>query len=115
MFRAPSALAAIGASCLSADKVTIAADGTEPYVFSGTYATTAAIVAPQLPGGGANFKNPFGAASASYVDVSSWARPLATGSTVAGITAYGDSVASAYQIRGHGKTADMALCLTSGQ
>jgi len=83
--------------------------------YDGTYAATATLVAPLLPGGGANFKNPFNQAAAAYVDQATWARPMATGSTVAGITAYGDSSSLTYQVAGRGKTADLTLVLTSGQ
>ncbi len=84
----------------------------------GTYSTAAAIaanLAPLLPQGGATFKNPFNSANAAYVAAGAWARPLATGSAISGITAYNDSLALTYQIAGHGKTADLALCLTAGQ
>ena len=81
----------------------------------GTYAATAGAVAPLLPRGGANFKNPFAVAAASFADNATWAVPLPTGSTVAGITVYGDSVTMLYQVSGRGKTLDLPLVLTSGQ
>ena len=81
----------------------------------GTYGADCATVAPLLPRGGANFKNPFQSTAAAYVDAGAWAVPLPTGSTTAGITAYQDSSQQKYQVRGRGKSADMALCLTSGQ
>jgi len=82
----------------------------------GVYATTAAIVAPGLPAGGATFKNPFtGTTGAAYVDQATWARPMASGSTAPGTTVYGDSSAACYQVVGRGKTADLTLVLTSGQ
>ncbi len=81
----------------------------------GTYAPDAATVAPLLPRGGATFLNPFNKTAASYLDVATWAVPLPTGSTVSGITAYCDSSQQKYQVAGHGKTADLALVLTSGQ
>ena len=82
----------------------------------GVYATTAAIVAPGLPTGGATFKNPFtGTTGAAYADQATWARPLASGSTAPGTTVYGDSSATTYQVVGRGKTADLALVLTAGQ
>ena len=79
-----------------------------------------ATVAGLLPGSpaGANFKNPFlktTGSGAAWVAASTWARPMASGSTVAGITAYLDSSSATYQIAGRGKTADLTLVLSSGQ
>jgi type IV pilus assembly protein PilA len=83
---------------------------------SGVYSTTAAGVAPNLPSGGSTFKNPFdGTTGTSYADQATWARPMTSGSTTAGITVYGDSSAATYQIAGRGKAADLALVLTAGQ
>ena len=82
---------------------------------NGTYAVDAATVAPLLPRGGANFKNPFQATANAYLDVTAWAVPLTTGSTVSGITAYCDSSQQKYQIAGHGKSSDLSIVLTSGQ
>ena len=78
---------------------------------------TAANVATLLPGQppGTNFKNPFASAAAAWVAAGAWATPLTTGSTVSGITAYLDSASLKYQVRGRGKSGDMALCLSSGQ
>jgi type IV pilus assembly protein PilA len=82
----------------------------------GVYAATAAAVAPNLPGGGSTFKNPFdGTTANAYADQATWARPLATGSTTAGITVYGDSATAVYQVVGQGKTARLSLILTAGQ
>jgi type IV pilus assembly protein PilA len=78
----------------------------------GTYANTLALVGAGLP---PNFKNPFSSAAASAVLAAAWARPMLTGSTVSGITAYLDSSTVCYQIAGHGKDADLTLVLTSGQ
>ena len=83
--------------------------------FDGTYADPVANVAPLLPRGGANFKNPFAATANAYVDGAAWAVPLATGSTTNGITAYQDSAQQKYQVAGRGKGADLLLVLTSGQ
>ena len=83
--------------------------------WDGTYSATAGSVAPLLPRGGATFKNPFNSTATSYVDQGTWAVPLATGSTTAGVTAYGDSAQQKYQVAGRGKAADLALVLTSGQ
>jgi hypothetical protein len=83
----------------------------------GVYAATSALVAPNLPSGGATFKNPFdGTTGTSYADQSTWARPLAVVGTTAGLTVYGDSSNACYQIIGQGKAgARLALVLTSGQ
>ena len=81
----------------------------------GTYGANCAAVAPLLPRGGANFKNPFSNAAASYVDGPAWVVPLTTGSTTAGITAYQDSLQMLYQVAGRGKGADLTLVLPSGQ
>ena len=83
--------------------------------YDGTYAAAAIDLEPMLPNSGANFKNPFNRTATSYVDQGTWAIPLATGSTVAGVTAYGDSAQLKYQVAGRGKAADLALVLTSGQ
>ena len=80
-----------------------------------TYSADCAGVAPLLPRGGANFKNPFNSASASYVDAGAWAVPQTTGSTTSGITAYQDSVQAKYQVCGRGKSGDISIVLTSGQ
>jgi prepilin-type N-terminal cleavage/methylation domain-containing protein len=82
---------------------------------NGTYAPTAATVAPLLPRGGASFKNPFNNTATAYVDQATWAVPLATGSTTAGVTAYGDSSQMKYQVAGVGKNGDLSIVLTSGQ
>lgn len=88
----------------------------------GAYATTATIVAGLLPGApaGSNFKNPFDKTTGdgnAWRDQSTWAVPLASGSTKAGIVAYGDTADTGlkYQVAGRGKKADLALVLTSGQ
>jgi type IV pilus assembly protein PilA len=86
----------------------------------GAYAAAAVTIEALLPGAGTNFKNPFDksmGAGGSWRDQGTWARPMATGSTLAGITAYGDSADARlqYQVAGRGKSADLALVLTSGQ
>ena len=86
----------------------------------GKYSTTALGVEPQLPGAGTNFKNPFDksvGAGGAWRDQGTWARPMASGSTLAGIVAYGDSADAGlqYQVSGRGQKADLSLCLTSGQ
>ena len=85
----------------------------------GAYAGTAAEIAALLPGAppGTNFKNPFdrtvGTGNA-WLDQASWTATLATGSTKAGIVAYGDSALLRYQVAGRGKSADLSLVLSSG-
>ena len=83
--------------------------------YDGTYSAAAITLEPMLPNAGANFKNPFNRTVAAYLDQGTWARPLATGTTVAGTTVYGDSSQIQYQVAGRGKAADLALVLTSGQ
>jgi len=76
----------------------------------GQYAA-AATVAGNLP---ANFKNPFDQSTGSG---NAWetrsASAAATGG-LSGITSYWTDTLS-YNIKGHGKTADLTLTLTSGQ
>ena len=82
----------------------------------GTYPATAAAVAPALPRGGANFKNPFNNTSAAYVDNATWAVPFVPASATEGITEYVDSLQTKYQIAGVGKGgAPLTLVLSSGQ
>ena len=82
----------------------------------GMYSTTAIGLEPMLPNSGANYKNPFVSTDPAFVDQGTWAFPtIATGTTVAGTTVYGDSARLKYQIRGVGKAADLALVLSSGQ
>ena len=88
--------------------------------YDGAYAGTAAQVALLLPGQppGSNFKNPFDKTTGSggaWVDQATWTATLATGSTVRGITAYGDSANLKYQVAGRGKAGDLSLVLSSGQ
>jgi prepilin-type N-terminal cleavage/methylation domain-containing protein len=85
----------------------------------GAYAATAAEIASLLPGQppGANFKNPFDRSigtGGAWVDQATWAATMATGSTLAGIVAYGDSALLRYQVAGRGKSADLSLVLSSG-
>ena len=56
-----------------------------------------------------------GGGAVAAPDAGAWATPLSTGSTVAGIVAYKDSLTMRYQIAGRGKSSDMGLVLTSGQ
>ena len=82
------------------------------------YATTAAQVAGMIPTTGTGFVNPFtrvGGNGQAWVDQATWTIPLLTGSTQAGVVAYGDSAASRYQVAGHGRFSDFTLVLTAGQ
>jgi len=86
----------------------------------GKYAAGAATIEGLLPGAGTNFKNPFDKSMGSgnsWRDQGTWARPMATGSTLPGCTAYGDSADAGlqYQVAGRGKASDLSLVLTSGQ
>ena len=85
----------------------------------GAYANTAAEVALLLPSQGSNFKNPFNRSIGSggaWLDQGTYAAAATvTGSTVAGITAYADSVYLKYAIAGRGVAGDLPLVLTSGQ
>jgi hypothetical protein len=75
-------------------------------------------VAALLPGAGNEFRNPFNKQTGSdqaWRDQATWARPLASGSTLSGIVAYGDSASARYQVCGRGATADLSLVLATGQ
>jgi len=82
---------------------------------AGVYASNAAAVASLIPPAGITFINPFNSASPSWIDAVAWTVPLSTGSAVAGIVAYADSLQMTYQVAGRGKQADLRLVLTSGQ
>jgi type IV pilus assembly protein PilA len=82
---------------------------------SGIYASNASAVSLLIPPAGITFINPFNSADASWVDQNAWTEPLATGSTVRGVTAYGDSATERYQVAGRGKSRDLTLVLTSGR
>ena len=81
----------------------------------GAYAATAALVSVLIPPAGITFINPFNPTAASFVDQSTWAIPLGTGTTIAGATAYGDSLGMRYQVAGRGRSSDLPLVLSSGQ
>jgi prepilin-type N-terminal cleavage/methylation domain-containing protein len=85
----------------------------------GVYADAATSLEPLLPQGGANFKNPFTAATGaagSYEDIATFARPLGTWSAAkVGLVCYADSATQTYVIGGDGKAALLPLQLTSGQ
>jgi type II secretion system protein G len=81
----------------------------------GIYAATAGQVSLLIPPAGITFINPFKKTDAAWVDQPAWAIPLATGSPIKGVTAYGDSLRLRYQIAGRGAKGDFSLVLTSGQ
>ena len=81
----------------------------------GTYAATAGAVSLYIPPAGITFINPFNGSSSAWINQETWTIPLTTGSTVPGITAYGDSAQVRYQIAGRGRKSDLPLVLTSGQ
>ena len=82
---------------------------------SGIYAPNASQVSMLIPPAGITFINPFNRLAASWVDQAAWTSPLVTGSTVAGVTAYGDTLTQRYQVAGRGKSVDLPLILSSGQ
>jgi prepilin-type N-terminal cleavage/methylation domain-containing protein len=82
---------------------------------TGTYAANASDVAALIPPAGISFINPFSRTSAAWTDAAAWGVPQATGSTVAGIVAYQDSMQTRYQIAGRGKAGDLSIILSSGQ
>ena len=85
----------------------------------GAYADAASTVAGMLPAAGATFKNPFNRLTGdgnAWVDQGTFAgAATVTGSTVAGIIAYADSVNLKYAIAGRGNAGELTLVLTSGQ
>ena len=83
--------------------------------YEGTYAATAAEVSLLIPPAGITFINPFNRTAASFVNQDTWTIPLATGSTTAGVTAYGDTAQARYQVAGRGQSGDLSLVLSSGQ
>lgn len=81
------------------------------------YADDISAVIPLLPGGNPSFKNPFDETfgSGNAWQNNSWANPLTTGASKAGVVAYADSLAMRYLIVGRGRTGDLTITLTSGQ
>ncbi len=82
---------------------------------SGTYSATASDVAVLIPPAGITFINPFDKTAAAWTDGAAWNVPQPTGSTIAGIVAYQDTMQLRYQIAGRGRNADLGLVLSSGQ
>ena len=84
----------------------------------GVYANAATLIGPLLPQGGLGLKNPFTKTAGNtlaYEDIATFARPVVPTATKPGIVAYTDSLTVLYVIGGEGKTAPLALQLTSGQ
>ena len=84
----------------------------------GAYAAAATTLEPLLPNAGANFKNPFTSTQGvgvAFEDIAAFARPLVPTATKPGFVAYSDSLTLTYVIGGEGKSARLALQLTSGQ
>jgi len=81
----------------------------------GAYATVASQVSALIPPAGITFINPFTPSAVAFVDQATWTIPLGTGSTISGVTAYGDSSSLKYQVAGRGKSSDLTLVLSSGQ
>ncbi len=91
----------------------------EDYIIQndGVYASLASDVLALIPTYGGGVRNPFDNSAGvnnAWVDQASWTRPLATGVTKPGITAYGDSMASQYQVVARGQKGDLSLVLASG-
>ncbi len=77
----------------------------------GTYAAAASDVATNLP---SSFKNPFDQTTGdgnAWENLNSGQDPTAT----SGIVSYADSSQTSYEIKAYGKSATLALVLTSGQ
>lgn len=83
----------------------------------GTYALQASDVLALIPTYGGGVRNPFDnsvGSTNSWVDQPAWTRPLVSGATKPGVTAYGDSAGLQYQVVGRGHKGDLSLVLTSG-
>jgi prepilin-type N-terminal cleavage/methylation domain-containing protein len=83
--------------------------------YEGTYASTAAEVSLLIPPAGITFINPFDKTASAWINQDTWTIPLATGTTVPGVTAYGDTAQLRYQVAARGKNSDLTLVLSSGQ
>jgi len=82
---------------------------------NGNYAANAAAVVALIPPAGISFVNPFKKTDPSATDAAAWGVPQPTGSVVAGVVAYQDSLQMRYQIAGRGKSSDLGIVLSSGQ
>ena len=85
--------------------------------YTSVYPTDAGQAAVLMPQGGSVFYNPYTRLTGSdqaWADQPTWARPLASSSTLVGLVTYGDSLGTKYQIVGRGSSGDLSLILTSG-
>ena len=81
----------------------------------GAYAANCSSIAPMLPGGGANFKNPFDQQvgdGKAWKDLGTWG---SANPGPSGLVSYCDTATTNYEIRGYGKAGPLTLILTSGQ
>ncbi len=81
----------------------------------GAYAALASEVASLMPGAGATFRNPFDQGVGSGNAWEDRASILDVPTAKPGITSYGDSVLTTYNLKGYGHTSELTLVLTSGQ
>ena len=81
----------------------------------GIYSNTADLVAPNLPGAGATFRNPFDQTIGKDKSWEDRASASAAPAAYSGIVSYADSLGSAYNIKAYGKSAALALVLSAGQ
>ena len=81
----------------------------------GIYSSDASLIAPLLPGAGANFRNPFSQATGSGGSWEDRGSASAAPNPVSGIVSYADSSNMSYNIKAYGKSAVLTLVLTAGQ
>lgn len=87
-------------------------------LLNGAYASRADSVVPLLPVGGGRFANPFTKETGcdhAWRDQASWSAVLSSGTTTAGVVAYGDSARASYQIVGRGAAGDLPVRYSSGR
>ena len=77
----------------------------------GAYPSSGAVVVSLMPGGSANFKNPFDVAANSWEDRATLA---AAASSTPGITSYAHSANATYNVKGYGKRGPIVIVLSSG-
>ena len=81
----------------------------------GIYSDTADQVAPNLPGGGTTFRNPFDQTTGKDKSWEDRASASASPGATSGIVSYADSNRSAYNIKAYGKSNELSLVLSAGQ
>ena len=91
----------------------------EDYIIQndGSYALLADDVISLIPTYGGGVMNPFDnsvGVNNAWRDQSTWTRPIVSGASKPGVTAYGDSMAAQYQVAGRGQKGDLGLILSSG-